>query len=149
MTGRTTAMAYGPDMPSAKPGVRTITDCEVIVLGSLDVGDHDEVEVETLPGGRGMWCIPGTRLALHRHQLGYIRRPGYNDAACLAARVAMSALASRMHPASGPLRSTDPVAYWDLRSSMDDQRAALCLAIGIPVEKVRRDGYDISRSAVR
>jgi len=139
----TTAMAYGPDTPSAKPGVRTITDCEVIVLSSLDVGEHDEVTVETLPGGRGMWCIPGMRLVLHRHQLGHVRRPGYHRKAAVNAKCAMSTLASRMHPASGPLRSTDPVAYWDLRASMDDRRASLCLAIGIPVEDIRRDGYHV------
>lgn len=147
MTEQTTAMAYGPDMPSRTPGVRIATNAPVVVHSSLDVADHDNVEVETLPGGDGMWSIPGLRLILHRHQLGYIRRPGYNKAARLAARLAMSRLASLMHPAPGPLRSSDPVAYWDLRQSMDTQRAALCLAIGIPVENVSRDGYDVSRAA--
>jgi hypothetical protein len=80
---------------------------------------------------------------VRRIQLGYIRRPGYNRPAVTAAKCGMSTLASRMHPASGPLRRSDPVAYWDLRQSMDTLRAALCLAIGIPVEDVRRDGYHV------
>lgn len=148
MTEQTTAMAYGPSDGIDGNGVRLRTDAEVIVLGGLDalnVAEHDVVEVETLPGGRGSWCIAGLRLKVHRHQLDHVRRPGYDRRARLAARLAMSTLASRMHPDSGPLRSSDPVAYWDLRQSMDTQRAALCLAIGIPVEHVRRDGYDISR----
>lgn len=144
----TTAMAYGPDRPD-EDGRRNPTNCEVIVPGghaALSVADHELVEVETLPGGQGDWAEPFVRMHVRRIQLGHIRRPGYDRKASLEARLAMSGLASRMHPDSGPLRSSDPVAYWDLRTSMDDQRAALVLAGGVPVEHVRRDGYDISRS---
>lgn len=143
MTERTTAMAWGPSGPPDAHGVRPRTDSEVIVLSSLDVPSEAPVEVETLPGGRGAWSVPGLRLTVRRIQLGYIRRPGYNRPAATAAKCGMSTLASRMHPASGPLRMSDPVAYWDLRQSMDTQRAALCLAIGIPVEDIRRDGYHV------
>ncbi|HET9144088.1 hypothetical protein [Actinophytocola sp.] len=144
----TTAMAYGPDRPD-EHGHRNPTNAEVVVLGghaALCVPDEALVEVETLPGD---WAEPGQRITVRRIQLGHIRRPGYNRRAAIAAKCAMSTLASRMHPASGPLRSSDPVAYWDLRASMDDQRAALCLANGIPVEQVSRDGYDVSRTARR
>jgi hypothetical protein len=146
-TPPTAAMAYGPDRPD-EGGRRNPTNAEVIVLGghaALCVGDQDPVPVKTLPGGSGDWAEPGKWFTIRRVQLGHIRRPGWNRLASLAAKLAMSSLASRMHPDSGPLRSSDPVAYWDLRTSMDDQRAALCLAGGIPVEHVRRDGYDISR----
>lgn len=147
----TTAMAYGPDRPD-KDGRRNSTNAEVIVLGghaALCVGDQDPVPVKILPGGCGDWAEPGMRITVRRVQLGHIRRPGYDRKAALNARLAMSSLASRMHPASGPLRSSDPVAYWDLRASMDDLRAALCLSNGIPVEHVSRDGYDISRTVAR
>src|SRR5699024_9388831 len=116
------------------------TDATVIVVGSLEVDDLDYVEVEIVTG-RGDWAgMTGQRIRVRRQQLAHIRRPGYDHAAALAAKVAMSTLASRMHPNSGPLRNTDPVAYWDMRTSMDDQRAALCLASGVPVEHITRDG---------
>jgi hypothetical protein len=68
----------------------------------------------------------------------------------IAARLAMSSIAERMHPNHGPaLRHADPVAYANLVTSMCDQRAALCLAIGVPVENVDRDGYNVSRSGPR
>lgn len=140
-TNVTTATAYGPEPTLA----------EVIVLGghaALCVAEEHPVQVETLPGGRGDWAQPGMRLTVRRIQLGHIQRPGYNRHAAVAARCAMSGLAGRMHPTAGDsLRRADPVTYWDLRTSMDDQRAALCLATGIPVEHVSRDGYDISRPA--
>lgn len=148
-TTATTAMAYGPDRPDTE-GRRNPTNSEVIVLGghaALCVADDQPVEVETLPGGVGDWAEPGMRITVRRIQLGHIRRPGYNRKAALAARLAMSSLASRMHPNSGPLRSSDPVAYWDLVQSMDTWRAALVLALGIPVEHVSRNGYDISRTS--
>lgn len=145
----TTAMAYGPDKPSIVPGVRTVTDSEVAILGDLDVNDDQLVEVVTLPGGRGDWSEPGQVLRVKRVQLGHIRRSGYGRAATLAAKLAMSTLASRMHPAGGPLRTSDPVAYWDLRTSMDDQRAALCLGAGLTIEQVSRDGYNISQPNAR
>lgn len=145
----TTAVAYGPDKPD-KEGRRNPTNSEVIVLGghpALCVADEQPVEVETLPGGCGDWAEPGVRMTVRRIQLQYVRRPGYRRDAVLAAKLAMSRLASTMHPNSGPLRSSDPVAYWDLVQSMDTWRAALCLGNGIPIEHVRRDGYDISRTA--
>lgn len=67
----------------------------------------------------------------------------------ITAYIAMTSIASRMHPAGGALRRTDPVAYADLVTSMCDQRAALCLADGVPVEHIDRDGYDVSRSGPR
>lgn len=68
----------------------------------------------------------------------------------IAARIAMSSISERMHPNHGrALRHADPVAYADLVTSMCDQRAALCLAIGVPVEHIDRDGYDVSRSGAR
>lgn len=141
----TTAVAYGPDRPT-DDGMRNPTDAEVTVIGSLDVNDLDPVEVEIMAGARGDWAdMVGQRIQVRRQQLAHIRRPGYSARAALAARLAMSGLASRMHPNSGPLRSSDPVAYWDLRQSMDTQRAALCLAFGIPVENIDREGYDLSR----
>jgi hypothetical protein len=142
-------MAYGPDRPDEN-GNRNPTSAEVIVLGghaALSVPDNHSVDVETLPGGQGDWAQPGLRITVRRQQLGHIRRPGCDRKAAFAAQLAMSSLASRMHPGSGHLRRSDPVAYWDLRQSMDTQRAALCLAHGIPVEHVSRDGYDISRAA--
>jgi hypothetical protein len=145
----TAACAYGPDKPDEQ-GRRNPTWSEVIVIGghaALCVGDQEPVEVETLPGGEGDWAEAGMRITVRRVQLGYVRRPGYNRKAALEARLAMSSIASRMHPDSGPLRRSDPVAYWDLRQSMDTQRAALLLAHGYPIEHVRRDGYDISRTA--
>lgn len=149
LTGATTASAYGPDAPDEE-GRRNPTRAEVIVIGghaALSVADDQPVDVETLPGGEGAWATPGQRITVRRVQLGHIRRPGYNGLAAINAKIGMSALASRMRPDSGPLRRSDPVAYWDLRASMDDLRAALVLANGIPVEDVRRDGYDISRAA--
>ena len=145
----TTAMAYGADNPDER-GNRNPTSAEVLVPGghaALSVSDHSPVDVVTLPGGQGDWSTPGLHITVRRVQLSYIRRPGYHRKAALEAKLAMTSLASRMHPDSGPLRRSDPVAYWDLRASMDDLRAALCLANGIPVEDVRRDGYDISRLA--
>lgn len=142
-------MAYGPDRPT-DDGRRNPTNAEVVVLGghaALCVPDEAPVDVETLPGGCGDWAEPGLRITVRRVQLGHIRRPGYDRKAALVAKLAMSRLASRMHPDSGPLRSSDPVAYWDLRQSMDTQRAALVLANGIPIEYVRRDGYDVSRTS--
>lgn len=68
----------------------------------------------------------------------------------LAARMAMSGLAEDMHPNYGPaLRYTDPVAHADLVTSMCDQRAALCVAIGVPLEHIDRNGYNTARSASR
>lgn len=38
---------------------------------------------------------------------------------------------------------TDPVTYWDARTSLADARAALCLAVGVPVEWIDpAGGYD-------
>jgi hypothetical protein len=139
-------MAYGPDKPD-EDGRRNPTNSEVIVLGghaALAVPDQHPVEVETLPGGCGDWAEPGVRMTVRRCQIDHVRRPGYHRKAALEAKLAMSTLASRMHPDAGPLRHRDPVAYWDLVQSMDTQRAALCLAIGVPIECVRRDGYDQS-----
>lgn len=148
-TDRTTAVAYGPDRMD-RDGNRNPTDASVIVLGDLDVDDEELVEVEIQGACRGSWVgMSGQRIQVRRVQLGHIRRPGYDARAALGARLAMSTLASRMSPDAGPLRRRDPVAYWDLRTSMDDLRAALCLATGIPVENISRDGYDLSRPASR
>jgi hypothetical protein len=145
----TTAVAYGPDRTD-RDGNRNPTDATVIVTGDLDVDDEDLVEVEIQGACRGSWVgMSGQRIQVRRVQLGHIRRPGYDARAALAARLAMSRLASRMHPDSGALRRTDPVAYWDLRASMDDLRAALCLANGIDIAKISCDGYDLSRPAAR
>jgi hypothetical protein len=145
---QTTAAAYGPDRPD-EHGNRNPTDAAVIVTGDLDVDDDQLVEVE-IAAGRGDWAgMDGQRIQVRRCQLGHIRRPGYDARATLGARLAMSRLASRMSPDAGQLRLTDPVTYWDLRASMDDLRAALCLANGIPVDNISRDGYDLSRPAAR
>jgi hypothetical protein len=142
---RSTAAAYGPDRPT-EDGRRNPTDATVIVTGDLDVNDDQLVEVE-IQTGRGDWAgMDGQRIQVRRIQLAHIRRPGYDRRAVISARLAMSSLASRMEH---PLRSVDPVTYWDLRTSMDDQRAAFCLALGIPVDNISRDGYDLSRPAAR
>jgi hypothetical protein len=67
----------------------------------------------------------------------------------LEAKLAMSTLASRMHPDSGPLRRNNPVLYWDLRASMDDLRAALCIARGVPMDQISRDGYAVITDQAR
>lgn len=67
-----------------------------------------------------------------------------------AARIGMSRTAGKMHPCYGQaLRVTDPVTYWDLVASMNDYRAALCLATGVPVENIDRDGYNLTRPEAR
>lgn len=148
MTAPTTATAYGADNPD-EHGNRNPTSAEVIVPGghaALSVSDHFPVDVVTLPGGQGDWAKPGLHVTVRRVQLSHIRRPGYNRRAVLAARLAMSGLASAATINGEQLRRINPVWYWDLRTSIDDQRAALVLASGIPIEHVRRDGYDISRA---
>lgn len=146
---RTTATAYGPDRPSPD-GYRNPTDAEVTVLSSLDVDDDEPVEVR-IEAGRGDWADKaGQTVTVRRVQLQYIRRPSCDPRAVIATKLAMSSLASRMHPDfGGPLRRSDPVAYWDMCASMDDRRAALCLASGIPVENISRDGYDLSKPSAR
>lgn len=58
--------------------------------------------------------------------------------------VAMTSLASRMTgfvSGEGPLSRRDPVAYADLVTSMCDQRVALSIAAGTPLESIDRNGY--------
>lgn len=70
--------------------------------------------------------------------------------AWVAAYTGMSSIAERMHPNYGAaLRHSNPVDYADAVTSMCDQRAALCLAMGVPVEQVSRNGYNLSRSGHR
>ncbi len=46
------------------------------------------------------------------------------------------------------LRHTDPVAAADLRTSMDDARAALCIAQGVPLGDIDpASGHNLSRAA--
>lgn len=66
-----------------------------------------------------------------------------------AAYTAMSTTASRMSPDGRRLRFTDPVAYADLVTTMNDHRAALCLARGVALEHLDRDGFDVSTPTAR
>lgn len=70
--------------------------------------------------------------------------PFHARRAYTAAFVAMSSTASRMHPDEGPLRHRDPVAYADLVTTMNDQRAALCLAAGRSPEDLDRNGFQVA-----
>lgn len=65
-------------------------------------------------------------------------RPGRNEAARRRAYLALAALASKMSEAR---ERADQVALADLRTSMNDQRAALALALATPLECLSRDGY--------
>lgn len=57
-------------------------------------------------------------------------------------RLAMSMLAGRMHPNFGPaLRHSDPIAYADLVASMNDHRAGLCIAYGVSLDDIDRNGF--------
>lgn len=130
----TTAVAHAPGG----------TWAPVIVLGGHDalcVPGERGVAVQVRPGGEGDWT-PGQQVTVRRVAITHVRRPGYDEAARSAAFLAMSSLAGRM---SAGLRRAEPVTYADLRTSMDDLRAAFCLAIGIPVRHVSRSGYNVGR----
>lgn len=142
---RPTATAYGGPGTGNAPG----TECEVSVRTSVDVDADALVRVVTMPGGSGDWHTAGRTLWLRRAQLGYIRRPGRNPDAIVAAYTAMAVLGDLAGRAGTSLRDRDPVGYWDLMTAMADQRAALWLAHGVPVELVDRSGYDVSTPAVR
>ena len=68
------------------------------------------------------------------------------SSAWIHAYTAMSTTASRMSDARG---RGDVVQYSDLRTSMDDLRTALCIAIGVPMEHVDRNGFNVSTLAAR
>jgi hypothetical protein len=57
----------------------------------------------------------------------------------------------RSHATQGLMRAasdrarTDPVTYADTRTSLADWRTALCLAIGVPVDKIGPLGHYMSR----
>jgi hypothetical protein len=57
-------------------------------------------------------------------------------------RIAMSGLAERMRPNYGPaLRHSDPIADADAVASMNDHRAGLCIAYGVKLEDIDRNGF--------
>jgi hypothetical protein len=58
----------------------------------------------------------------------------------------MSTTATRMSDARC---SGDTARYADLRSSMNDLRAALCIASGVPMEHIDRNGFNVSTAAAR
>lgn len=67
---------------------------------------------------------------------------GHRSSARVCARVAMSSTASQM--SDEHQRGGNTVRYADLRTSMNDLRASLCIAIGVPPEHIDRNGYDLS-----
>lgn len=69
-----------------------------------------------------------------------------NDALVRRYILAMQRTANAMHPIDYTrghprLIDTDPVAHADLVTTMCDLRAAVCIAAGVPVELVDRNGY--------
>lgn len=71
---------------------------------------------------------------------------GHWFSARTCARAAMSTTASQM---SNARHYGNTVRYSDLRTSMNDLRASLCIAIGVPMEHIDRNGFNVSTPEAR